>query len=52
MTLSKRYYRNYLLVFQMNTGSGNSGTAVKFVGVLDPEGNTAKKAQYTADWSS
>lgn len=52
MTLPKRYYRNYLLVFQMNNGQGNRGTAVKFVGVLDPEGNTAKGAQYDADWSS
>jgi hypothetical protein len=52
MTLSKRHYRNYLLVFEMNNGSGNSGTSVRFVGVLDPEGNTAKQAQYTADWAS
>jgi type IV pilus assembly protein PilA len=52
MTLPKRYYRNYLLVFEMNNGSGNSGTTVRFVGVLDPEGNTAKQAQYAADWGS
>ncbi len=52
MTLPKRYYRNYLLVFQMNGSQGNKGTSVKFVGVLDPEGNTAKGAQYAADWSS
>lgn len=50
--LSKEHYRNYLLVFQMNNGTGNSGTTVKFVGVIDPLGNTAKQAQYTADWAS
>lgn len=52
MTLPKQYYRNYLLVFQMNNGKGNGGTAVKFVGVIDPEGNTAKQAQYNADWAN
>lgn len=52
MNLPKQYYRNYLLVFEMNNGSGNSGTAVRFVGVLDPEGNTAKQAQYNADWAN
>ena len=52
MTLPQRYYRNYLLVFQMNSGKGNQGYKVKFVGVIDPEGKTAKSAQYAADWSS
>ncbi|MBO4286586.1 MAG: prepilin-type N-terminal cleavage/methylation domain-containing protein [Kiritimatiellae bacterium] len=52
MTLDKTHYRNYLLVFQMNNGQGNQGTTVKFVGVLDPAGNTAKQAQYAADWAS
>lgn len=52
MTLDKTHYRNYLLVFQMNNGQGNEGTAVKFVGVLDPAGNTAKQAQYAADWAA
>lgn len=51
MTLKKTYYRNYLLVFQMMNGQGNGGTTAKFVGVLDPEGKTAKAAQYTSDWS-
>jgi prepilin-type N-terminal cleavage/methylation domain-containing protein len=51
MTLSKRHYRNYLLVFQLNNGQGNKGVKVTFVGVLDPEGKTAKSAQYSADWS-
>ncbi len=51
-TLDKTHYRNYLLVFQMNNGQGNGGFAVKFVGVLDPAGNTAKAAQYSADWAS
>mgnify|MGYP002868849392 CR=1 FL=1 len=50
-TLDKTHYRNYLLVFQMNNGTGNTGTTVKFVGVLDPQGNTAKQALYTADWA-
>ena len=51
-TLDKTHYRNYLLVFQMNNGQGNGGFTVKFVGVLDPAGNTAKAAQYSADWAS
>ena len=51
-TLDKTYYRNYLLVFKQNTGKGNSGSGVTFVGVIDPVGNTAKQAQYDADWSS
>ena len=52
MTLDKTRYRNYLLVFQMNNGQGNQGTTVRFAGVLDPAGNTAKQAQYNADWAS
>lgn len=52
MTLKKTHYRNYLLVFEVGNGQGNQGVNAKFVGVLDPEGNTAKKAQYIADWSS
>lgn len=52
MTLDKTHYRNYILIFSQNTGTGNSGNAVKFVGVLDPAGNTAKQAQYNADWAS
>ena len=51
-TLGKKHYRNYLLVFQMNNGQGNGGTAVKFVGVIDPTGATAKSAQYDSDWAS
>ncbi len=51
-TLDKKHYRNYLLCFTMNNGQGNSGTTVTFVGVIDPAGNTAKQAQYNADWAS
>ena len=51
-TLDKKHYRNYLLCFTMNNGQGNSGTTVTFVGVIDPAGNTAKAAQYNADWAS
>ena len=51
-TLDKTHYRNYLLVFQMNNGSGNSGTTVTFVGVIDPAGNTYKQALYNADYAS
>lgn len=51
-TLDKTHYRNYLLIFKQNVGQGNSGSGVSFVGVIDPEGNTAKQAQYNADWSS
>ena len=50
--LDKTHYRNYLLVFKQNTGLGNTGSAVTFAGVIDPSGNTAKQAQYSADWSS
>lgn len=50
-TLDKKHYRNYLLVFQMNNGQGNGGTAVSFAGAIDPQGNTAKQAQYNADWA-
>ena len=52
MTLDRKHYRSYLLVFEMANGTGNGGTAARFVGVLDPNGNTAKQAQYDADWSS
>ena len=52
MTLDKTYYRNYLLVFKQNSGLGNSGSGVSFVGVIDPQGNTAKAAQYNADWAN
>ncbi len=51
-TLDKTRYRNYLLCFSMNNGTGNSGTTVKFAGVLDCEGNTWKGAQYNADWKA
>ena len=51
-TLDKKHYRNYLLLFTMNNGQGNGGTTVTFVGVIDPAGNTAKAAQYNADWAS
>ena len=51
-TLDKTYYRNYLLCFTMNNGTGNAGTTVKFAGVIDCQGNTWKGAQYNADWSS
>ena len=51
-TLDKKHYRNYILLFSMGNGTGNAGTAVNFVGVIDPAGNTAKQAQYNADWSS
>ena len=51
-TLDKTHYRNYLLIFKQNSGLGNSGSGVSFVGVIDPEGNTAKGAQYNADWAS
>ena len=51
-TLDKTHYRNYLLIFKQNSGLGNSGSAVSFVGVIDPAGNTAKQAQYDADYSS
>lgn len=51
-TLDKTHYRNYLLLFAQSMGNGNSGTGVSFVGVIDPAGNTAKAAQYDADWSN
>lgn len=51
-TLDKTHYRNYLLCFEMGNGQGNQGTAVKFAGVLDSQGNTWKSAQYNADWAA
>lgn len=51
-TLDKKHYRNYILLFEMANGSGNGGYTTKFVGVVDPAGNTAKQAQYNADWAS
>jgi len=51
-TLDKKRYRNYILLFEMANGSGNGGYTTKFVGVIDPEGNTAKQAQYNADWGA
>lgn len=49
--LDKNYYRNYILVFSMKNGTGNTGYTVKFEGVIDPEGQPHKQAQYGADWS-
>ena len=49
--LDSAYYRNYLLVFSMKNGTGNTGYTAKFEGVIDPEGNPAKQAQYNADWA-
>lgn len=51
-TLDKTHYRNYILLFNQASGFGNSGSGIKFLGVIDPEGNTVKGAQYNADWSS
>jgi prepilin-type N-terminal cleavage/methylation domain-containing protein len=52
MTLKKSHYRNYLIVIEIANGQGNQGSKAKFVGVIDPEGKTAKSAQYDADWAS
>ena len=49
--LDSTYYRNYILVFSMKNGTGNTGYTVKFEGVIDPEGNPYKQAQYNADWA-
>ena len=51
-TLDKTFYRNYLLCFAMNNGTGNSGYTVTFAGVIDSQGNTWKGAQYAADWAN
>lgn len=51
-TLAQTRYRNYLLVFEMANGQGNGGVRTRFVGVIDPEGNTAKQAQYNSDWGA
>ena len=51
-TLDEKHYRNYILLFKQNSGFGNSGSAVSFVGVIDPEGNTIQGAQYNADWAA
>ena len=49
--LDKTRYRNYILVFKMLNGTGNTGSTVTFVGVIDPEGNAAGQAMYNADWA-
>jgi hypothetical protein len=51
-TVDNTSYNNYLLVFSMKNGTGNSGLETKFVGVIDSEGNTAKAAQYDLDWAN
>ena len=52
MTLDRTHYRNYILLFRQANGFGNSGSSVSFAGVIDPEGKTAKSAQYDADWAA
>lgn len=51
-TLDNTNYNNYLLVFAMKNGTGNTGYTTEFVGVIDSEGNTAKAAQYNLDWAN
>lgn len=51
-TLDNTHYNNYLLVFAMKNGTGNTGYTTEFVGVIDSEGNTAKAAQYDLDWAN
>ena len=51
-TLDRTHYRNYLMLFRQASGFGNSGSGISFIGIIDPAGNTAKQAQYDADWSS
>ncbi len=50
--LDKTEYRNYILVFSMLNGTGNTGSRVSFVGVLTPEGQTAKGQTYSVDWAN
>lgn len=50
--LDKTEYRNYILVFSMLNGTGNTGSKVTFAGVLTPEGNTAKGQTYSVDWAN
>jgi prepilin-type N-terminal cleavage/methylation domain-containing protein len=49
--LDSSYYRNYILVFSMKNGTGNTGYTAKFEGVIDPECAPYKQAQYNADWA-
>ena len=46
----KTEYRNYCLVFQLNNG-GRAGSDAKFVGVIDPSGNTVVGAENNMDWN-
>lgn len=50
--LDKTYYRNYILVFKMLNGSGNTGYTVSFAGVIDPECNPSTQAIYNMDWAN
>lgn len=49
-TRDKTEYRNYCLVFQLNNG-GRAGTDAKFVGVIDPSGNTVVGTENNMDWN-
>jgi len=49
-TRDKTEYRNYCLVFQLNNG-GRAGTDAKFVGVIDPSGNTIVGTENNMDWN-
>lgn len=46
--VAKEYYRQYIVLFRLkSTGSGSaSATVAEFAGVLDPEGNTIRKARH------
>ena len=46
-TIPPEYYRQYILLFRLrSTGTGSaSSTVAEFAGVLDPEGNTIRKAR-------
>lgn len=50
-TLERRHYRNYVAVFALKSAVRGTPASFKFAGVLSPEGNDEKTAQFNADWN-
>ena len=49
---NKTYYRNYLAVFALYTGSRGTASTCRLVGVLDAKGNTWEGASYGLKWQT
>ncbi len=49
---NKTWYRNYLAVFALYTGSRGTASTCRLVGVLDAKGNTWEGASYGLKWQT